>query len=76
MVIGINVDEPEPQAAAGAQALGASFPIVADLGQRLSASYAVAQIPLTFVVDHNGIVRWVGTDPSQATAAALAVLAE
>jgi cytochrome c biogenesis protein CcmG, thiol:disulfide interchange protein DsbE len=76
MVIGINVDEPEPQAAAGAQALGASFPIVVDVGQRLSARYGVAQIPLTFVVDHEGVVRWVGSDARQATAAALVVLAE
>jgi cytochrome c biogenesis protein CcmG/thiol:disulfide interchange protein DsbE len=76
MVIGINVGEPEPQAAAGAQSLGASFPIVADRGQRLSAQYGVAQIPLTFVIDRDGIVRWVGTDSSQATAAALVVLAE
>jgi cytochrome c biogenesis protein CcmG/thiol:disulfide interchange protein DsbE len=76
MVIGVNVDEPEYVAAAGAEALGASFPIVADRAQQLSRRYGVAQVPLTFVVDRAGVVRWVGNNPEQARTAARVLLAE
>jgi cytochrome c biogenesis protein CcmG/thiol:disulfide interchange protein DsbE len=74
MVIGVSVDESPDEAASAAERLGASFPIVVD--QRLAGRYAVAQIPLTFVVDRRGTVRWVGRDPSAMRQAVLYVLYE
>ena len=56
--------------------LGATFPIVADLDQRLSGTYGVAQVPLTFVVDGAGTVRWVGHDPASARSAVEVLLSE
>ena len=75
-VVGVSVDENGGAALAMAEALHASFPIVVDADARLSRSYRVAQVPLTFVVDQRGTVRWVGRDPSAVRRAVEIVLAE
>ncbi|WP_437811857.1 TlpA family protein disulfide reductase [Sorangium sp. So ce1078] len=75
-VIGVNVDASETAAEAAAYELGATFPIVADLDQRLTGTYGVAQVPLTFVVDGAGTVRWVGRDPASARRAVEVLLSE
>ncbi|WP_437957208.1 TlpA disulfide reductase family protein [Sorangium sp. So ce119] len=75
-VIGVNVDDSEAAAEAAAHELGATFPIVADLDQRLTGTYGVAQVPLTFVVDGAGTVRWVGRDPEGARRAVDVLLSE
>lgn len=74
-VVGVSLDERAENAYAMAAQLRTSFPIVVDDG-RLASSYRVAQVPLTFVIDANGTVRWVGREPEAVRAAALAVLAE
>ncbi len=75
-VIGVSVDENRDDAMAMAQALHASFPIVVDRDSRFLSSYRVAQVPLTFVVDRSGTVRWVGRDPAAVKRAVEVVLAE
>jgi cytochrome c biogenesis protein CcmG, thiol:disulfide interchange protein DsbE len=76
MVIGVGVDASDSAADAGARQLGASFPIVADPDQRLAGAYGVAKVPLTFVVDSGGTVRWVGRDPASARRAVDVLLYE
>lgn len=76
MVIGVSVDESEGAAEARARELGASFPIVSDPYQRIAGSYGVAQVPLTFVIDGVGRVRWVGRDPGDVRRAVDVVLSE
>lgn len=76
MVIGVSVDEHEEDALAAVERLHASFPVLVDSSQRLASRYGVAQIPLTFVIDRAGMVRWVGRDPSEARRAAEILLAE
>jgi cytochrome c biogenesis protein CcmG, thiol:disulfide interchange protein DsbE len=75
-VIGVSVDERRDDAYAMAQALHASFPIVVDQDAHLLSVYRVAQVPLTFVVDRSGTVRWVGRDPGAVRRAVEVVLAE
>ena len=75
-VVGVSVDERRDDAFATAQALHASFPIVVDQDARLLSQYRVAQVPLTFVVDRNSTVRWVGRDPGELRRAVEVVLAE
>ena len=58
--IGVSLDDDADIAERAARQLGASFPIV--VSQRLAGRYAVSKIPLTFVVDGAGVVRWVGRD--------------
>ncbi len=60
LVIGVSLDDDADVAERAARQLGASFPIV--VSQRLAGRYAVAKIPLTFVVDGAGVVRWAGRD--------------
>ena len=75
-VVGVSVDERRDDAYAMAQALHATFPIVVDQNSRLLSEYRVGQVPLTFVVDRAGTVRWVGRDPSAVRRAVEVVLAE
>lgn len=64
-VIGVSVDE-EPRDALGTvNMLRTSFPIVLDQHGRIQGAYAVGKIPTTFVLDRNGLIRWVGRDPAQ-----------
>lgn len=63
MVIGVSIDESTEEAVSAAERMGASFPIVVD--QRLAYRYAVAKIPITFVIDEAGTVRWVGRRPDE-----------
>lgn len=76
MVIGVSVDESREDALAVANALHANFPIVHDPRMAIAGRYGVAQVPLTFVVDRRGTVRWVGRDPAEARQAAEVLLAE
>ena len=75
-VVGVSVDERRDDALATAQALHATFPIVVDQDARLLSQYRVAQVPLSFVVDRGGTVRWVGRDPGELKRAVEVVLAE
>lgn len=63
-VVGVSVDE-EPQNALGTvMAMHTTFPIVIDQHGRIQSAYDVGKIPTTFVIDRNGLVRWVGRDPA------------
>jgi cytochrome c biogenesis protein CcmG/thiol:disulfide interchange protein DsbE len=75
-VVGVSVDERRDDAFAMAHQLHATFPIVVDQDARLLTQYKVAQVPLTFVVDRAGTVRWVGRDPTELRRAVEVVLAE
>jgi len=74
LVVGVSLDDTQQAATRFAQAIGAKFPIVMDSNQRLARRYGVYDIPLTFVLDRQGVVRWVGRDPDDAREAAEAVL--
>jgi cytochrome c biogenesis protein CcmG/thiol:disulfide interchange protein DsbE len=75
-VVGVSVDERRDDAFAMAHQLHATFPIVVDQDARLTTQYRVAQVPLTFVVDRAGTVRWVGRDPGELRRAVEVLLAE
>ena len=76
MVIGVSVDESADDALMLGQHLHAKFPIVLDPHMRIAGNYRVGNIPLTFVIDRHGIVRWIGRDPADARRAVNVVLAE
>lgn len=63
-VVGVSVDD-EPRNAIGTiMSLQTTFPVVIDQHGRIQGEYAVGKIPTTFVIDRNGLVRWVGRDPA------------
>jgi cytochrome c biogenesis protein CcmG, thiol:disulfide interchange protein DsbE len=58
--LGIDEDESTETASALAQRYSLSFAVVHDEGQVLSGRFRVSSMPMTFVADSKGIVRWVG----------------
>ncbi len=58
--IGISEDESQSDTEALISTYGLTFPVVLDRGNVLAGRFRVSEIPVTFVVDAQGIVRWVG----------------
>jgi thiol-disulfide isomerase/thioredoxin len=59
-VVGVAEDERESDARDLAATYGLTFPIVHDGGNALSGRFRVTDMPITFVADASGRVRWVG----------------
>ena len=59
-VLGIAEDERESDVRDVATTFGLTFPIVHDTGNALSGRFRVTDMPITFVADKNGRIRWVG----------------
>jgi thiol-disulfide isomerase/thioredoxin len=58
--IGVAEDERESDVREVVGTYGLTFPIVHDRGNVLSGRYRVSEMPVTFVADAQGVVRWVG----------------
>lgn len=58
--IGVAEDEREADVQEMVRTYGLTFPVVHDRGNVLSGRYRVSEMPVTFVVDAQGVVRWVG----------------
>jgi cytochrome c biogenesis protein CcmG, thiol:disulfide interchange protein DsbE len=58
--VGISADDYAATARAVGKLYGLSFPIVHDAGRALQGRFRVTELPVTFVVDRAGTVRWVG----------------
>jgi cytochrome c biogenesis protein CcmG, thiol:disulfide interchange protein DsbE len=56
----IAEDERESEARALVQATGITMPVVHDAGNILAARYRVHDLPITFVVNADGEIVWVG----------------
>ncbi|MEA2753023.1 MAG: cytochrome c biosis protein CcmG, thiol:disulfide interchange protein DsbE [Myxococcales bacterium] len=59
-MLGIAEDERESDVRDVATAFGLTFPIVHDTGNALSGRFRVTDMPITFVADKSGRIRWVG----------------
>jgi cytochrome c biogenesis protein CcmG/thiol:disulfide interchange protein DsbE len=59
-VVAVSEDEREADARALAAAFGLSFPVVHDRSNVLAARYRVRELPVTYVLDGQGNVAWVG----------------
>lgn len=75
-IIAVNTDEQREAAMDIVRRVGIAFPVVLDPGQDLAASYVAARIPISFVVDRAGTIRWVGRDMTGLRTAVDAILAE
>lgn len=65
--LGVSEDERVQTAAKIRREYGLTFPIVHDKDRVLSGRFRVKDMPITFVVDREGNVRWVG-GPAQTEA--------
>ena len=59
-VLGVDEDERESDARDVVTMFGLRFPIVHDTGNALSGRFRVSDMPITFVADKKGRIRWVG----------------
>jgi len=60
VIIGVAEDEREADVREVIGAYGLTFPVIHDRGNVLSGRYRVSEMPVTFVADAQGTVRWVG----------------
>ncbi len=58
-LLSINLDEDAERAAEMAQALKVSYPVLLDARKQVSRAYQVGAMPLTILVDREGVVRYV-----------------
>lgn len=60
--VGIDEDESSEAARAVASRYGLTFPVVHDGSNVLAGRFRVATMPMTFVADASGVIRWVGAE--------------
>ncbi len=60
--VGVDEDESVETARAVAERYAVSFPVLHDAGNVLSGRFRVSTLPMTFVVDSTGVIRWVGAE--------------
>jgi cytochrome c biogenesis protein CcmG/thiol:disulfide interchange protein DsbE len=58
--VGVSEDEYASDAQVLVDTYGLSFPIVHDQGNVLAGRFRVSEMPVTFVVDTQGVVQWIG----------------
>jgi peroxiredoxin len=58
-ILGVSVDEDPDGIAAFAQQTGVKFPLAWDQGQVVARQYGPDKMPTSFMLDRNGIVRYV-----------------
>jgi peroxiredoxin len=58
-LLGINIDEDTRRAREMAETLGVSFPVLFDLDKSVSRLYAIDAMPVTLLIDRQGVVRHV-----------------
>jgi thiol-disulfide isomerase/thioredoxin len=58
--VGIDEDESAEAAISVVQRFGLTFPVVHDESNMLSGRFRVTSMPMTFVADASGAIRWVG----------------
>ena len=59
-VIGISEDESEADVRELVAQYGLSFPVVQDGAHAVSGRFRVAELPMVFVADPRGKIRWIG----------------
>jgi thiol-disulfide isomerase/thioredoxin len=62
LFVGIDEDETTDTARTVVQRFGLTFPVIHDADNVLSGRFRVSSMPMTFVADGSGVVRWVGGD--------------
>ncbi|MEM8546773.1 MAG: TlpA disulfide reductase family protein [Pseudomonadota bacterium] len=58
-LLGVNIDDDQKRAEDMLDALGVTFPVVFDHTKRVSEQYGVSAMPVTLLLDREGVVRFV-----------------
>jgi thiol-disulfide isomerase/thioredoxin len=62
LFVGIDEDESAEKANAVVQRYSLTFPVIHDAGNVLAGRFRFSTMPMTFVADASGTVRWVGDE--------------
>ncbi|HEY3816380.1 MAG TPA: TlpA disulfide reductase family protein [Polyangiaceae bacterium] len=62
MFVGVDEDESGETAKDVARRYGLSFPVIHDASNVLAGRFRVSTMPMTFVADPSGTIRWVGAE--------------
>jgi thiol-disulfide isomerase/thioredoxin len=62
MFVGVDEDESGDTARDVARRYGLSFPVVHDASNVLAGRFRVSSMPMTFVADATGTIRWIGAE--------------
>ena len=75
-IVGVSLDETGDAARKSVTRHHLTFPVIHDTGNVLAGRLRVTELPISFVVDGNGRIRWVGgpDQPDDALARAVAAL--
>jgi peroxiredoxin len=76
-IVGVSLDDTDVAALKSVTRHHLTFPVVHDAGNVLAGRLRVTELPISFVVDGQGRIRWVGgpDQPDDALARAVAALA-
>lgn len=69
VVYGVGVDDEPRQSLEFARSTGVSFPMLLDPSKDVARNYQVDNLPMTLLIDRNGIIRYVLRDYSDANTA-------
>jgi len=58
-LLGVNIDATAAQAGEMARALKVNYPLLIDSRQEVSRSYVIGSMPMTILIDRQGVVRYV-----------------
>ncbi|MEM6810477.1 MAG: TlpA disulfide reductase family protein, partial [Pseudomonadota bacterium] len=58
-LLGVNIDDDPRRAEEMIEALGVTFPVVFDATKKVSEQYDVSAMPVTILLDRDGVVRYV-----------------
>lgn len=58
VLLSINIDEDEEQAAEMAETLGVTYPVLMDARNEVAKAYELGTLPLTVLIDREGTVRY------------------
>jgi peroxiredoxin len=74
-VVGINIDKKQANAAKYVQRFGLSFPVVLDPDSETIRNYRGRSMPISYLVDQNGVIRQVffGFNPKKLAGMELAI---
>jgi peroxiredoxin len=59
-LVGVDEDDSVETAVSVVQHYGLRFPVIHDKDNVLAGRFRVTSMPMTFVADESGIIRWVG----------------
>jgi len=60
LFVGVAEDEHASDVVETVQRFGLTFPVIHDRSNVLAGRFRVRELPVTFVADRSGVVRWVG----------------